>query len=207
MILYLSVIISCIIILSVLNIAFFLPMLELSAIQTIGIVILTIVAELAINGIFAWLVHSLPNKWFLPEHKFFKVNKKERKFYEKLGIKKWKDKIWELGGLGGFRKNKINDPNNPEYFTMFLIESNKGIMVHIVGIFVSFLCAFVYPAGFLTIGLPASIVGVILNVLPILVLRYNIPKLQVARERSIRLSKNNIKNNIVNTDEVISQKN
>jgi len=144
------------------------------------------VVEVAINGVFAWLVHSLPKKWFLPEHKFFKVHRSERKFYEKIGIKKWKDKVWELGALGGFRKNKINDPTNPDYFTLFLIESNKGIMVHIAGVFVGFLCILLYPAYVLTIGLPASIVGVFLNVLPIFVLRYNIPKLEVARERAKR---------------------
>lgn len=187
MVLYLSVIIGCIAVLSLLNCLFMLPALGVSAISCIGIVVFTVVFEVAMNGLFAFLVHSLPNKWFLPEYKFFKVARSERKFYEKLGIKKWKDKVWELGALGGFRKNKISDPNNPEYFTLFLIESNKGIMVHIAGIFVSFSCILLYPAFALTIGLPASIVGVFLNILPIFVLRYNIPKLEVARERARRI--------------------
>ncbi len=172
--------------LSILNICFMLPTLGVTALECVGIITFTVVFEVAINGVFAWLVHSLPKKWFLPEHKFFKVHRGERKFYEKIGIKKWKDKVWELGALGGFRKNKINDPSSPDYFTLFLIESNKGIMVHIAGVFVSFLCILLYPAYALTIGLPASIVGVILNILPIFVLRYNIPKLEVARERARR---------------------
>ena len=42
-----------------------------------------------------------------------------------LSGKNWKDKVAELGFLGGFRKNKINDPANPDYLTTFLMESNK----------------------------------------------------------------------------------
>ena len=186
MVLYLSIIIGCVILLSILNISFMLPVLGITALECVGIITFTVIVEIAINGLFAWIVHSLPNKWFLPEHKFFKVFKCERKFYEKIGIKKWKDKVWELGALGGFRKNKINDPTNPDYFTLFLIESNKGIMVHLVGVFVGFLCILLYPAYIWTIGFPASVVGVFLNILPIFILRYNIPKLEIARERAKR---------------------
>ena len=37
------------------------------------------------------------------------------KIYNKLKVKKWKDKIPEIGHFTGFRKNKISDPKNPEY--------------------------------------------------------------------------------------------
>lgn len=187
MVLYLSIVIGAIAIIALINCLFLLPTLGVSAIACIGIIIFTVAVEILIDGILAFLVHLLPTKWFLPENKIFKVSRNERKFYEKIGIKKWKDKVWELGALGGFRKNKISDPSNPDYFTEFLMESNKGILVHILGIFCGFLCILLYPAYALSIGLPASIVGVLLNIMPLFILRYNIPKLEVARERAKRI--------------------
>lgn len=187
MVMYLSIIISSIILLTIMHIAIYsIAFFSLGALKIFGIALLTVIFEILINGIVALAIHWLPKKWFVAEKKIFKVYKWERKFYEKIGIKKWKDKVWELGGLGGFRKNKINDPTNPEYFSTFLMESNKGIAVHVISIFAGFLCILLFPAYIWTIGFPASLVGVFLNILPTLILRYNIPKLSVARERAKR---------------------
>ena len=188
MILYLTVIIGATIMISIFNIALFsISFFSVSALEILGISIATVIFEIAINGITAFLIHCLPKKWFSAERKLFKVFKWERKFYEKLGIKHWKDKVLELGSLNGFSKNKINDPTNPEYFSNFIIESNNGILDHLLSIFTGFGCCLLFPQYFLTIGLPASIVGAILNILPIFILRYNIPKLLIARERAIRV--------------------
>ena len=187
MVLYLSIIISTGLFLTILNIALnVLPFFSISSLTFLGMCAATIIFEILLNGAVALIIHWLPTKWFIAERKIFRTFKWERKTYEKLGIKKWKDKVWELGGLGGFRKNKINDPTNPEYFSTFLMESNKGIAVHFFGIFVSFGCILLFPKYIWTIGFPCSIVGVFLNILPILILRYNIPKLEIARERARR---------------------
>ena len=103
MILYLSIIIIANIIIDVFNIVFN----TASAISVILMVMATTVFEFAIDGLFAIIVNKMPNKWFGVYNKHFQVSKKTTRFYEKLKIKKWKDKVWELGGLGGFRKNKI----------------------------------------------------------------------------------------------------
>jgi hypothetical protein len=63
--------------------------------------------------LFALICNKIPEKW-LKDKKFFNVSKREQKFYEKLGIRAWKDKVLELGGLGGFSKSKIDDPNSPD---------------------------------------------------------------------------------------------
>jgi hypothetical protein len=94
-------------------------------------------------------------------------------------VRRWKDKVWELGGLGGFSKKSLKEPTNPKYIEKFIIECNKGVVTHRLS----------YPIGFLamltvdglcafTIALPIAVVNVFLNVLPTLVLRYNTPLLQ-----------------------------
>ena len=41
--------------------------------------------------------------------------KGEQELYKKLKVRRWKDKVWELGGLGGFSKKKLADPSDPKY--------------------------------------------------------------------------------------------
>ena len=105
------------------------------------------------------------------------VNKK--KLYKTVKVRLWKDKVWELGGLGGFSKKKLISPDDPAYIEKFIIECNKGVVTHRLS----------YPIGFLvmltlggtcslTIALPVAVVNLFLNILPTLVLRYNTPMLQ-----------------------------
>jgi hypothetical protein len=147
----------------------------------------TTVFEFAIDGLFAIIVNKMPNKWFGIDSKHFQVSKNATRFYDKLKIKKWKDKVLELGALGGFRKNKINEPSNPEYIARFIIECNKGIVTHRIGYIVGFLGVFLFPLKYaLSIGLPVALVNLFLNILPTMVLRYNVPKLQVLYKRLTR---------------------
>ena len=196
MILYLSIVFGGMTLISLLNILLGSYSFNHSALWVILAVVLSVVVEIAIQGIIATIVKHLPNRWFTPEKKLFKISKKERKFYEKIKIRSWKDKVWELGALGGFRKNKIADPNSPEYLLQFVVESNKGVTDHIVGIFCSFLVIFILPLKYaLRIGLPVALVACVLCVLPTMILRYNIPKLMVAYERARRTALLNEKNN------------
>ena len=187
MVLYLSIIIVANIIISALNIIFGTAIFGYSAWAVILMVAGTTVFQFAIDGLFAIIVKCFPDKWFAVDNKHFFVTKKTQKFYEKFGIKKWKDKVWELGGLGGFRKNKFNDPSDPEYIKRFIIESNKGIVTHRIGYFVGFLGVFLFPLKYaLVIGIPVAFVNLFLNILPTMVLKYNIPRLHTALKRSER---------------------
>jgi hypothetical protein len=106
------------------------------------------------------------------------AGKRETIFYEKIGIKKWKDKVLELGSFAGFRKNKLIDPTNNEYVKRFIIESNYGIGVHVSGTIIGFLVIFCCPKTlWLTVGLPVAIVNVFYNFLSYAILRYNLVKL------------------------------
>lgn len=186
MILVFSVIGIAMILICTLDIIFAAPAMGVSPWFFVLAVTVSVIYQFAIDGLFAWIVSKCPNKWF-ENKKFFNVSKKEQRFYEKLGIRSWKDKIWELGGLGGFSKSKIQDPNDPEYSRRFLIESYKGEIDHIIGMFAGFTVIFIFPLKFAWIvGVPVAIVNLVLNYMPIMILRYNTPKLLILHKRAVR---------------------
>ncbi len=186
MLLVFSIILTAMAIICSLDIIFAAPAMNVSPWFFVVAVVVSVIYQFAIDGLFAFIVSKFPNKWF-ENKKFFEVSKKEQRFYEKLGIRAWKDKIWELGGLGGFSKAKIDDPKNPEYSKRFLIESYKGEIDHIIGMFAGFTVIFIFPLKFAWIvGVPVAIVNFVLNLMPIMILRYNTPKLLVLYKRAVR---------------------
>ncbi len=146
------------------------------------------ISVIAIDGIFATIVRRLlPERWFSVKCVGYKASKKECLFYEKIGIKKWKDKVIELGVFTSFRKNKIADPNSVEYIERYIIEANFGIVCHIAGIIFGVLAVFCCPMKlWLSVGVPVVFVNVILSTLPIFILRYNLPKLHVVYMFNLR---------------------
>ena len=145
--------------------------------------------QFALDGILAILINKMPDRWFRADHPLFRVTEAEKTLYRKLKVRHWKDKVWELGGLGGFSKKNLTQPTDPQAIEKFIIECNKGVVTHRLS----------YPIGFLamltlqsscayTIALPVATVNLILNILPTLVLRYNTPKLQVLLTRLKRKS-------------------
>lgn len=187
MVLYLSVVFVAMALISMFNIALGSYDFNNYQLWVILAVIVSVVAEIAIQGLIAFIVNHLPKKWFAHDKKCFQVSKRERNFYEKIKIRSWKDKVWELGALGGFRKNKIADPTSPDYLLQFIVESNIGVVAHLVGIFFGFAVIFILPLEFaFKIGVPVALVNLLLCSLPTMILRYNIPKLKVAYERARR---------------------
>ena len=108
---YLTVVLCGMITISAVNARYFDNSILYSIITPI---VLTIVVVL-LDGIFAFIIRRLPNKYFDDTHTIFDAGKKERKFYEFLGIKFWKDYVLELGGFTDFHKNKVSKPNSPLY--------------------------------------------------------------------------------------------
>ena len=89
------------------------------------IAISSILGMIALNGVAAIICSKLiPNKYFAGDKKFYIPSTKECKFYEKIGIKKWKDLNIDLGQLNGFKKDKIE--NKQEYIERFILENKKG---------------------------------------------------------------------------------
>ncbi len=185
MILYLCIIAVCVLIISGANALFgslsFFPALAWTAGCTVAII--------AVDGLFAAIARLLPAKWFPQDSKLYKVGKKEKNFYEKLKIRKWKDKIPEIGHFTGFRKNKVAEPKNPEYVARFLLECRYGEMGHFLDCIFGFLVMIPFPflpLGWWTISLPVCIVNICLTIPTILVLRYNSYKLEILYKSNLK---------------------
>lgn len=188
--LYLSTIGTAMLIISVLNILFG----TFSWYYVIIAVVWCTALQFVFDGLIAIIINKMPDRWFGVDNPLYKVSKWERELYKKLKVRLWKDKVWELGGLGGFSKKKLKKPDDPEYIEKFIIECNKGILTH----------RLIYPVGFFamltlpnvcafTIALPVAIVNLFLNILPTLALRYNTPKLaallkRLKRKNSVKIS-------------------
>ena len=189
--LYLSIIGFAMCVISALNIIFGVAAWYYIVIATVWCTAL----QFALDGTIAITVKNLPNGWFGITNPVFKVSDFEMRMYKRLRVRLWKDKVWELGGIGGFSKKRLLEPDNPEYIELFIIECNKGVVTHRLS----------YPIGFLamltlegvtafTVALPVAAVNLFLNILPTLVLRYNTPKLHSLLKRLTRGRKRELVN-------------
>lgn len=177
--LYVWIIAAAVAVISLINVAWVAPVYEASRLSLVGATLLSVAVVIAIDGVTAWLVNRLPKKWFNHKSSFFTVKAEEKKFYEKLKIRKWKDRIPELGALGGFSKSEIADPYNNEYVEKFLTEIAYGEIVHIFSILFGFFILFLFPRYVWSIGIPVAIVNALMNLPSICILRYNAHKLEV----------------------------
>ena len=135
--------------------------------------------QFVIDGGIAILINKMPNGWFGVDSPHYRVSRWERELYRRLGVRRWKDKVWELGGLGGFSKAKLTEPDNPVYIARFIIECNKGVITHRLSYFAGFLAMLTLPnVCAFTVALPVGVVNLFLNILPTIALRYNTPMLQ-----------------------------
>ena len=176
---YFLIILISMIIISTIDIIFFCSPYGIEWWYVVIAVIISTAVEIMISGLIAFVVRwLLPSKWFTINKKFYAAGKEESKFYEKLGIKKWKDKVLELGSFTNFHKDKVQEPTNNAYIERFITEANYGVVIHSLSIPLGFLVIFIYPIKFwFLFGLPVALVGAFLNILPTFILRYNLPKL------------------------------
>ncbi len=149
----------------------------------LGLVILLILIDGIVAGIVRYLI---PKKYVNKDLKFYQVSKKEMKIYDFFKIKKWKDKIPELGSFTNFHKNKVENPKDNTYLERFMLEVCYGMLGHFIGAPMGFLILLLdinmYTGNsklFLTMFLPYAIVNFILDLIPAFVLRYNLNRLQV----------------------------
>lgn len=148
---------------------------------------LCIALEFAIDGGMAILIRLTPDRWYPAFSPLFSVSAWEKKLFLRLKVRLWKDKIWELGGLGGFSKKKLLSPDDPAYIEKFIVECHKGVITHRLSYPLGFLIMLIFPnICSLTIALPVAVVNLFLNILPTLALRYNTPMLQGMLKRMMK---------------------
>lgn len=154
----------------------------------LGFTALAIVVVILLDGLTATVCRLLPKNWANHEKKFYRVSAKEKKFYEKLGIRKWKDKIPEIGHFTGFRKNKIADPKSVEYLDRFLLEICYGELGHFISLFTGALTVLFFPLTHLwwAISIPVVFVNALMNLPSLFILRYNSYKLRFLRESNLK---------------------
>ena len=140
--------------------------------------------QFALDGTLAIVINKMPDRWYGVENPLYHVSDRERELYKKLKVRLWKDKVWELGGLGGFSKKNLRSPDDPAYIEKFIIECNKGVLTHRLSYPIGFLAMLTLPnICAITIALPVAMVNLFLNILPTLALRYNTPKLKAMLKR------------------------
>ncbi len=171
-------------------------------------ILISIVVVIVIDAILAFVIRRLPNKWFHFKKRLFKIRKWEKKFYEKLKIKKWKDLIPELGQFTNFSKSKVTDPTNNEYVERFLLEICYGEVIHYTSILFGFLIIFLFNLKWCwCIGIPIAIANGIINMLSLMILRYNRPKLMILHERNERTQKRKLEARNEENAEDVNDKN
>ena len=144
--------------------------------------------QFVFDGIIAIIINKMPDRWFSVDNPLYDVSEFEKNFYQKLKVKKWKDKVWELGALGGFSKKNLKETSH-EHFEKFVIECNKGVLTHRLSYPIGFIAMLtLFNVCSLTVALPVAIVNLFLNILPTIVLRYNTHKLKSILERMKRKS-------------------
>ena len=160
-----------------------------------GVILLSILFSLVflliIDAVVAIIVRILPKKWVNPFNRIYKVHKWESKLYLRLGIRKWKDLIPESGkALTGFGKREVENIKDNTYLYKFMEETVYAEIMHLVSAFLGFLVVFINLKLWLIVGLPLAIFNLILQIMPVMVQRYNRPKLMLAYRRNEKYAQN-----------------
>ncbi len=154
----------------------------------LGYTAFAVALVMLIDAAVATAARLLPASCANHEKQIFKVSPKEKKFYEKLKIRAWKDTVPEIGQFTGFRKNKLDDPKSVEYLDRFLLESCYGEIGHFCSVFLGFLLVLPYgitPMWF-AVSIPVAFVNALLNIPSFCILRYNSYKLEVLRKSMLK---------------------
>lgn len=136
-----------------------------------------------VTGIVLVVMRLLPKKLWNPNLKYFKVSKKEVRFLEKLGVKKWKDQIPEWGATGGFSKRHMQ-ATDEQYLLRFIYETCFGEILHLLSAIFGFMSLLYFKADqYYFFVLPIAITNFVLQLMPCLVQRYNRYRLTLVLNR------------------------
>lgn len=130
-----------------------------------------------IDVIVSLAVRYAPAKLYEPDKKIFRVGENEKRFYNFLKIKDWKDKIPELGKMANFDKKKV-EKLEAEYLYKFAKETVYAEVMHIgMAVFGWAILFIPCNATIFNFAFPIAFVNFALQIPPIFTQRYNRPKL------------------------------
>ena len=139
-------------------------------------------------GVADLAIRFLPRKIWQYDKGGFAVSKKESKAYEKLGIKKWKDKaVPDLGKTAGFAKKNLQG-SDEDYLFKFLQETCMGETLHATGIVLSFSALAIFPIADWYFVVFLLGINFIINLLPCMIQRYNRYRLAIVYKFKTRKS-------------------
>ena len=145
-------------------------------------VVLTVSAVIGLvilHGAGSAFIYSL-RKHINPKSKYFNVSRKEKRFWEFFGVRKFKDYLPDLGAaFVGFAKGKIAEPKDIKYLEKYIHETCVGEIGHIAGACLGYLIMLCMPVNnfWLYIALPCAVVNMFLAIMPMIAMRYNRYKL------------------------------
>lgn len=140
---------------------------------------------LAFMGVLTLMLRTIvPIKAWNYNSKMFKVGKKEFAFLKKLKVKKWKDKVPEMGKTGGFPKDKVRS-FEIKYLERFLQETCFAEFMHAIAGTFPFLSLIFVRTTSLIYVLPIFITNLVLHILPCIIQRYVRFKLAKVYEKKL----------------------
>ena len=151
-------------------------------------------AAFGIDALVALLVRRWPEDKIDPFGGWFRARSWERKCYVRLGVRHWKDRIPEMGGLlAHFSKKQVADRHDNAYLMKFMRETCYAEIMHLLSIPVGFLIFLLWPHHILWFGLPVALVNAVLQIFPVLTQRYVRPFLVSTYRRNERLAERQAK--------------
>lgn len=191
MALYLSIIFASGIFVSFFNCIWAQGFIGASGLEIIYFSWLAIFISFLLDALCAFLIRQIPEEKINHNSSFFKERKYEKSIFKFFKVRKWKDIIPELGGmLKYFDKSTVQQNVDSKYMLKFIKETCYAEIMHLIAIFTAPIVLVVLPRNYLlTVLLPIMIVNILLQIPPILVQRFNRPKLNVAYKRLSRTEK------------------
>ncbi len=177
---YIIAIVTGTVLISWANELFLIPVTTLEPMTALVFTLLAVFECVVIDAAVAIIVrYCIPERFFNPLARRFTCAKWEKKLYIKLGIRAWKDKIPETGGLlVGFPKDRAIDLRNNKYVYKFMQETCYAEVMHFWSAFLGFCVLLLCPSQLvLTVALPVAAVNFVLQILPVVIQRFVRPQL------------------------------
>ncbi len=177
---YVIAIISGSSLISLLNEIFVSPSYSVGLLGATALTLCCVLSAVGIDTLIAiGARYAIPKRYYDPLKPRFICARFEKKLYIKLGIRKWKDKIPETGGLlVGFQKSTALDLHDNAYVYKFMQETCYAEVMHVWSAALCFVLIPLCPAAFrITVALPVVLVNFVLQILPVMVQRFVRPQL------------------------------